>query len=118
MNFEEAVQAHVDWKTKLRSHLTKKDTTLKPIQIASDKICALGQWIYGEGKKYNNLPEYKSLVETHAQFHIHTAQIVELINSGEVKKAEDMLQAGSDFMKLSGQCVNWILQIKNKTINK
>ena len=114
MNFEDAVQAHVEWKSKLRGYLAKKDKSLKPEEVANDKHCPLGQWIYGEAKQYNQLAEYKSLVETHAQFHFHTAQIVDLVNTGDLKQAEAMLQAGSDFMKLSGQCVNWILQIKHK----
>lgn len=114
MNFEEAVQAHVEWKTKLRAYLTKHDGSLKPAQIALDNQCALGKWIYGEAQKYKHIPEFATLKSEHAKFHQYTAQIVELVNTGEVKEAEAMLQAGSDYMKLSGSCVSLILQIKTK----
>lgn len=118
MNFDEAIQVHVEWKSKLRGYLAKRDGSLKSEQIAQDTNCALGQWINGEGKIYSNLPEYDTLKKVHIQFHQHTAQIVDMVNSGDVKKAEDMLAAGTEFMKLSGTCVNMIMQLKQKVVKK
>ncbi len=114
MNFDDAIKVHVEWKSKLRAYLAKRDGSLKPEQVTQDAQCALGKWIYTEGVKYNNIPEYNNLKEAHAQFHVHTAQIVAMVNSGDIQKAEDMLNAGSEFMKLSGQCVNMIMQLKQK----
>ncbi|MDD5731246.1 MAG: CZB domain-containing protein [Candidatus Omnitrophica bacterium] len=117
MNFDDAIKAHVEWKSKLRAYLAKRDGSLKPEQIAQDKICPLGQWIHSEGKKYSAIPEYTSLKEAHLQFHQHTAQIVAMVNSGDIQQAETMLSAGSEFMRLSGTCVNMIMQLKQK-VNK
>jgi methyl-accepting chemotaxis protein len=114
MNFEEAVNAHVLWKSKLRAYLVKRDGSLKPDEILLDTHCALGKWIYSEAKKYSNLPEYAALKDVHAQFHKYTAQIVAMVDSGDVKKTEEMLGAGSEFMKLSGTCVRMIQQLKLK----
>ncbi len=116
MNFEEAVNVHVQWKSKLRAYLLKRDGSLKPDQVLKDTECDLGKWIHSEAKKYSHLPEYASLKDVHAQFHKHTAQIIAMADSGDVKKTEDMLAAGSEFMKLSGSCVMMIQQLKNKIV--
>ncbi|MFA6217689.1 MAG: CZB domain-containing protein [Candidatus Omnitrophota bacterium] len=114
MNFEEAVNAHVLWKSKLRAYLVKRDGSLKPDEILQDTHCALGKWIHSEGLKYKSLPEFIALKDVHAQFHKYTAQVVAMVNSGDVKKTEELLGAGSEFMKLSGNCVMMIQKLKNK----
>jgi hypothetical protein len=117
MNFEEAVNVHVVWKSKLRAYLLKRDGSLKPEQVVKDSECDLGKWIYSDALKYKHYPEYAALKDVHAQFHKHTAQIIAMADSGDVKKTEDMLAAGSEFMKLSGSCVMMIQKLKNKIVS-
>jgi len=45
MNFDNAIIAHTAWKSKLKGYLQKKDGSLNPDDIQSDKKCDLGQWI-------------------------------------------------------------------------
>lgn len=114
MDFDTAIQAHVEWKTKIRAYIMKHDGTVNASVVSQDNQCALGKWLYGEGLKYNNLPEFVNLKAEHARFHQATAKIIELINSGKAQQAEDLMKAGSDFMKLSGNCVTLIMQMKIK----
>jgi hypothetical protein len=118
MDFDQAIQAHVEWKAKLRGYLAKADKSLKSSEVAKDDQCALGKWIYTEGVKYSHLPEFIMLKAEHLKFHQYTAQIVDLVNTGKVQQAETLLQAGSDFMKLSGNCVSLIMQVKQKALKK
>ena len=54
MNFDDAIQVHAAWKIKLSAYLRKCDGSLKAADVRVDNRCALGQWLYGEGK--NILP--------------------------------------------------------------
>lgn len=112
MDFDGAIQAHVEWKTKIRAYLLKRDGSLNAPLVSQDNQCALGKWLYGEGAKYSTIPEFNTLKTEHAKFHKFTAQIIELANAGKVQEANAMLQSGSEFMKLSANCVTLIMQLK------
>ena len=69
MDFDAAMNAHMDWKLKLRSYIARPDGSLNSATVAKDNECALGKWIYGEGKAYASIPEYSELKSEHAKFH-------------------------------------------------
>ena len=83
MDFDEAVASHSQWKRKLREDLAKQDGSLRPVEVALDHKCALGQWIYGEGSSYSALPEFTKLKYDHARFHEVAADLVNKANCGE-----------------------------------
>lgn len=117
MDFDAAIQAHVEWKTKIRAYIMKRDGTVNSSIVRQDNQCALGKWIYGEGSRYSNLTEYATLKAVHAGFHHVTAQVIEMVNAGKVQQAIEMLKSGSEFMKLSSQCVTLIMQLRQKSGN-
>jgi len=116
MDFDGAIAAHVEWKTKIRAYLMKRDGSFNASLVSQDNQCALGKWIYGEGAKYSSIPEFALLKMEHARFHECTGRIIAFIDAGKLKDAETMLLAGSEFMKLSGKCVSLILQVKQKAV--
>jgi hypothetical protein len=114
MDFQEAAKAHRDWNTKLRMYLNGSGT-LNPEDIQKDNLCALGQWIYGEGKKHIVCAEYEELRTIHAEFHKNAAEIVRLIDKNEKEKAKQKLDAGSKFRDLSLKILTLLSHIEQKT---
>ncbi len=82
MDFEQAKAAHFDWKAKLKTYMKTPDGSLKHSIVAQDNQCILGKWIYGEGKKYDHLPEYQELIKHHAEFHKCAAEVIKKADSG------------------------------------
>ncbi len=112
LNFNNMVMAHFRWKEKLKSAIEKQE----PIDIHTagrDDQCELGKWIYGEGKQYARLAEYKDLVEKHAKFHALIPPVIEQARSSPLQ-ALAMLDSvkGGVFGKASTNCINAIGEIK------
>jgi methyl-accepting chemotaxis protein len=114
MDFDGAILAHVEWKTKLRAYMTKSDGSLKSSMVAQDSQCNLGKWIYSDGIKYSALPAYQELKAEHAKFHKSAAKIVDLVNAGKLADAEAKTKAGSEFKILSTNCVALIMKLRDQ----
>jgi len=69
VDFDQAIQCHVEWKMKLTSYIRKPDRSLDPSKVCGDAGCPLGKWLKGEGAKFSSTPEYAQLVADHARFH-------------------------------------------------
>ncbi len=115
MNFDEAIQAHAAWKIKLAVYLKKPDGTLRPSEIGADNRCALGQWLYGEAKKFSSLPEYQTLIAEHARFHRAAAKVAEQANAGQEVLADVALGGDSEFATASRNVVKAITNVQGKT---
>lgn len=111
MDFDQAIEAHVKWKMRLRVFINGEGEKLDAATVSKDNVCPLGQWIYGEGVKYNSAPAYKVLQAEHAKFHKCAGQVVQKCASGDKKGAETLLES-NDFKATSAQTVNAIVQIK------
>ena len=97
MDLNTALQAHSEWKVKLRMAIAKQEQ-LDADTIARDNCCALGKWLHGEAAGlYSRLPGYKDCVAKHASFHKEAGAVARCINAGQYDKAESMLNAGSPF---------------------
>jgi len=115
MNFDEAINAHSQWKIRLQSALngTNKET-LDPAAIGVDNKCALGQWIYGEAKVHSTLKEYESLKLDHAHFHQCAAEVVRDFQAGNTDKARVALETGGVFHMASIKTINAIRHLRSK----
>ena len=114
MNFDEAVQAHAAWKIKLSTYIRKTDGSLKSADVRADNRCALGQWLYGEGKKYASTTEYQSLVGEHARFHRAAGEVIDEVHSGKAVNAELILNFNSEYGIASRNVVKAIMELKRK----
>lgn len=114
MNFDEAIKAHSDWKMKLNRYIANPDKSIDIQTLSKDNACALGQWLYGEGKAYNKLPEYNELLQEHAKFHKAAGDIVRRCDHGEEVKAELSLGAHSPFSEHSTRVVSLLMHLKKK----
>ncbi len=114
MDFDQAISAHSAWKMKLSTYLRKPDGSIKSAEVQVDNKCALGQWIYGEGAKWNTLPEYTTLKNEHAKFHKAAAEVVRKADSGDSVSEDIALGSKSDFAAASNAVVSSIMAIRRK----
>ena len=114
MNFDEAIQAHANWKMKLSAYIRKPDRSVDAGVLAKDNVCALGKWIYAEGVAFSALPEYQELKNSHALFHQAASSIVKKADSGESVSDEVALGAQSEYNKHSTKVVQSIMKMKAK----
>jgi hypothetical protein len=112
MNFEQAISAHVQWKTKLASYIAKPDKSLNADTVAKDDQCELGKWICSEGQKFAKLPEFQRLAADHTRFHAAAADVVRKANAGQHMSEEIALGAKSDYAAASNAVVTALMQMK------
>lgn len=106
MDFAEMKQAHFNWKVKLRTLVDgTANQELDPRAVEVDNACALGKWIYGEGAKHAQLPEYAELKAEHAEFHRCAGEVIRQYKAGNVDKAKQMIDAAGPFTETSTKVV-------------
>jgi hypothetical protein len=113
MNWMEIISTHVMWKQRLTSFLAgESQEQLDPELIKLDDRCALGKWIYGEGKPMEALPAYQEVRELHAKFHQNAAQVVSLHQADNTAEAEALLKG--DYSRLSEKLKHRILGLSHQ----
>ena len=115
MDFDAAITAHSQWKQKLKAYIGKPDGSLRAADVQADNKCVLGQWIYGEGKKYDSLPEFATLKEEHRKFHRAAAELVVRAEAHEDVSKELAVGQKSNFNVASTKVINAISSMRNKT---
>ncbi len=101
MNLDNAVETHAQWKTKLRSAISKHEQ-LDVASLSRDDCCELGIWLHGEGKqKYGRLAAHGDCVHKHLKFHHEVTKVAQTVNAKNFSLAESMLGAGSEYAKAS-----------------
>ena len=56
--------------------------------VRSDCNCALGKWLYGDGKPHATLGAYQVVLREHKTFHEIAASGIDLMNAGRRQEAE------------------------------
>lgn len=119
INFENAKNAHLSWKYRLRKFLNNEsDEKLDVSIVRQDNQCDLGKWIYSEGVAYAATPAYTELRGIHADFHRNAARILEIFQQGDYAKANELLtMMNGDYHSCSAKCIKAIdaLQAHIKT---
>lgn len=83
--------AHISWKIALRAFL-RGEKAIDKSRVVSHKDCALGQWMYGEGQKYESLPQFKQLDTVHDIMHAKIREIIHLEENNEKTKIPELMQ--------------------------
>ena len=115
MDFEQGVSEHLAWKDRLFEFLARPDGRLNPSEVASDQNCNLGKWIYGEGSKYAEHPEFATLRSEHAHFHKVVANIVSGARLGLSVRHEAALERETEFGKTSAKVISALMALKSRT---
>lgn len=112
MDLTQAIQAHTEWKLKLRTAISRNET-LDVAKIAADDCCPLGAWLHGEAKKsIGHLESYTKCVASHAAFHKEAAKVAQRVNMKRFAEADEMLHAGSAFAHASSAVGTAIIHLR------
>ncbi len=112
MHLGNAIKAHNEWKATFRTAISKHEN-LDTATVSADNCCALGRWLYGEGKRlFGHLPSHTHCVATHRNFHREAGKIAEEINAKNFVEAGSMLEAHTPFSETSNALAAAILGLK------
>lgn len=112
MDFDDAIVSHLKWKMYLHNFLSGRGKSLDGALVENAGACVLGQWINGEGKRYEGTAQYRELVAKHNLFHVIAAEVVKKAKSGDKKGAEALLASGREFSGVSREIVSAIMQLE------
>jgi methyl-accepting chemotaxis protein len=114
IDLEAALQAHSEWKIKLRSGISQREH-MDAVTIGRDDCCKLGKWLHGSGKmQYQHLSSFRDCLQKHADFHHEAGKVAQIINKGQYEKAESLLDRGSAFALASSQVGVAIVALKKQ----
>ncbi|MEQ1531324.1 MAG: methyl-accepting chemotaxis protein, partial [Methylococcales bacterium] len=112
-----ALQKHAEWKIKLRSAITQRET-LDAVTISKDNCCDFGKWLRGDGHEHlSHLPSYQQCVVKHVDFHMETGRIAALINEQKYAEADQRLAEKSVFSLASSEVGTAIMRLKKDVTN-
>ena len=112
LDFDGVIQAHMQWKHKLRKFINGEGDPLDPAVVERDDKCALGCWIHGAGRRFAQDAGFASLTDKHARFHRSAADIVRKTKAGDWNGANDTLL--NEFSALSEGTVQAIRQLRER----
>jgi Chemoreceptor zinc-binding domain len=111
MDWMQIINAHVMWKQRLLACIEgRSEEKLDPEVICRDDQCALGKWIYGEGKQFESLDEYDVVREQHAHFHLSAAEVVKLAQSGNANSASTLLNG--EYSRISERLKHKLIRLQ------
>ena len=111
INLDNAIQAHANWRAKLRTAVAQKET-LDADTVSRDDCCELGKWLHGAGSsQYGGKPSFVQLLESHRQFHQEAGKVARLINQGAYSEAEKQLESNTGFSNASQKVGAAVIQL-------
>lgn len=110
MNIDEAIKAHSDWRVRLRSYMRgHSQEKLDAGTVARDNVCALGKWLYGDGRRFQSNELFTQLVKEHADFHRAASRIVLHVDRKQLAEAEQELDGTDSAYTRSSRHVTMLL---------
>jgi len=111
-DFDKAIEAHRQWKVKLRKAIGER-AKLDADTLCRDDQCPLGKWIHGPGgARWESRPTFAKLLERHAEFHRTAGGVARSINAGQYSDAERLIGSGSQFARLSTEVATILTKAK------
>lgn len=111
-DFDKAIEAHRQWKVKLRKAIAEHDK-LDSDTICRDDQCPLGKWIHGPGgAQWGSRPSFVELMKKHAEFHQTAGAVARQINAGNYAEAEKLIGSGSQFARSSTEVATILTRAK------
>jgi CBS domain-containing protein len=105
--FNDAIELHTQWKMTLKKHI--EEGAIQDIKKVGDcHICDLGQWIYGDGVRYNRLPSYDAMCIAHEHFHRTAAEVV-FHSKNNKAKARSLLTSDGAFSLSSSKLIKALM---------
>jgi len=115
INLDDAVKAHLDWKTKFRVAINKQES-MDAATIAKDNCCVLGKWLYTEAKsRYADMASYPDLLNKHKAFHVEAGKVSSLVNAKRFAEAEFALHTNTPYGQASQAVGLAIVKLRKET---
>ncbi len=93
LEMQRAISLHQEWVARLEAHLAGEPVEMSAMEAAQDDYCLLGNWLLIQGAEgLDELPEFKTLMQDHADFHICAANIVTHREQGDAEEARRLLK--------------------------
>ncbi|ELH0899387.1 PAS domain-containing protein [Vibrio cholerae] len=93
IDFTDIKNAHLAWKTKVRSYLNGDHNALDKTVACDHRYCALGKWYYGKGHSmYSKESAFKALEVPHTKLHGVIKQVIELKEQGKHDEADRIFE--------------------------
>ncbi|MBK6909207.1 MAG: CZB domain-containing protein [Rhodocyclaceae bacterium] len=112
-DFEAAMNAHMAWKGRLRDFIQGRGEALDPAVISCDDQCALGKWIYGDGRALSHHRHYGELKRHHAEFHQCAGDVVKAQVDGQIERALELMS--SQFGLKTAQVIRSLTALRDAT---
>ncbi|TXH90606.1 MAG: HAMP domain-containing protein [Rhodoferax sp.] len=113
INLDNAIKAHADWRSKLRSAASTGEQ-LDVDCIGRDDCCELGKWLHGPGgAKHGHRPVFVDLIAKHQAFHQEAGKVARAVNQGTAN-VDHMLESGTRFSTASNDVTRLIVQLKRE----
>jgi methyl-accepting chemotaxis protein len=105
-----AIEAHTQWKSKLRQCMSDHSKCSDPATVEKDNLCGLGQWIYGDGRKLVNEPQFEQLRVDHATFHKCAAKVIREIQANRLGDAERLM--ANEYADIAQKVIGGLTKMK------
>ncbi len=115
MHYWSPFRAHAEWMAELREFIYGNGD-MEPERVARDDQCELGEWLYGEGKRYRHLEEYDNARQIHAALHRHAAHVVILVCIGRRTEAAAHVAPGGKLRKMSAALVKAFSRLNRRIV--
>ncbi len=116
MNLDTAIQAHAQWKMKLRSAISRCET-VDAATISADNCCELGRWMHGEGRaRLGRSPVFAECLTLHAAFHREAGRVAMAINGRRYDEADAMLASGTPYSEASSAVGAALIRLKREVV--
>ncbi|MDX1352022.1 MAG: methyl-accepting chemotaxis protein [Thiomicrorhabdus sp.] len=86
-DFAQTRRSHRQWRVKVRAYINDIDVDFDRKTARDGTLCALGQWLYGQGKQFQAFSSYQALERAHAELHQFIGRIMDLKDIGDIDTA-------------------------------
>lgn len=106
-----AIAAHGQWKVKFREFMDGK-LDLDPNTVQRNDQCQFGKWLESDGKKQLPATDFADIHRLHTEFHKVAAEVVRKKKAGNIKAAQQDLDAGGAFATATSSLTKKMMAVK------
>jgi hypothetical protein len=113
IDFDAAIEAHVEWKMRLRIMLDAGEAAnVQPLEFEAADRCSFGAWLRGEGRRFAEDPVYAALDRFHVEFHRAAAEVIRQAAAGERLQAEATL--AGEYARHSVNLLSALMELRRR----
>ncbi|WP_420580293.1 CZB domain-containing protein [Reichenbachiella sp.] len=113
-NINKAIVSHSTWKVRLKKSIESQTSEFEIDYIKSVQSCEFGQWLSANKAFLASDEAYDLVVDLHQSLHEETARITEMAISGHTKTAEESIEPGSPYAKISSKLTITLMAWKKR----